>query len=192
MYTRNEDIAATEQALGVPLVCEMEYEITPGEFDMVKSSMHAGRAHDVTMFIRNGGNPDQIAVIRKPFFPEGAFRAPSGAAKPGESLEGGAVRESMEETGLDVSLTRYLIRINVLFTSDGRAIDWTSHVFEASAQPGEIDPIDTGEIAEARWATLSELQGPIRKKLLDTGWDLFRYRVALHDLTVRCMDGVSQ
>ena len=88
MYTRNEDIAATEQALGVPLVCEMEYEITPGEFDMVKSSMHAGRAHDVTMFIRDGGNPDQIAVIRKPFFPEGAFRAPSGAAKPGESLEG--------------------------------------------------------------------------------------------------------
>jgi hypothetical protein len=76
MYTRNEDIAATEQALGVPLVCEMEYEITPGEFDMVKSSMHAGRAHDVTMFIRDGGNPDQIAVIRKPFFPEGAFASP--------------------------------------------------------------------------------------------------------------------
>ena len=48
-----------------------------------------------------------------------------------------------------------------------------------------LEPIDTEEIAEARWATLDELQGPIREALLDAGWDLFRYRVALTDLTVR-------
>jgi 8-oxo-dGTP pyrophosphatase MutT (NUDIX family) len=188
MYTSDEDIAATEQDLGEPLVCSMDYEITPGEFDMVKRSMHSGRAHDVTMFIRNSLDPEEIAVIRKPFFPQGAFRAPSGAAREGESLEDGALRESKEETGLDVSLTRYVVRINARFTSGGRVIDWTSHIFEARAEPGEIDPIDTREIAEARWATLSELQGPIRQKLLDTGWDLFRYRVALHDLTVSRME----
>jgi 8-oxo-dGTP pyrophosphatase MutT (NUDIX family) len=188
MYTSDEDIAATEQDLGEPLVCSMDYEITPGEFDMVKRSRHSGRAHDVTMFIRNSLDPEEIAVIRKPFFPQGAFRAPSGAAREGESLEDGALRESKEETGLDVSLTRYVVRINARFTSGGRVIDWTSHIFEARAEPGEIDPIDTREIAEARWATLSELQGPIRQKLLDTGWDLFRYRVALHDLTVSRME----
>jgi hypothetical protein len=49
---------------------------------------------------------------------------------------------------------------------------------------GELDPIDTEEIAEARWATIEELQGPIRAELLETGWDLLRYRVALTDLTV--------
>ncbi|HEY5493826.1 MAG TPA: NUDIX hydrolase [Candidatus Anoxymicrobiaceae bacterium] len=188
MYTSDQDIEATERALGEPLVCSMDYEIAPGEFDMVKSSMHSGRAHDVTMFIRNSLDPEEIAVIRKPFFPRGAFRAPSGAAREGESLEDGALRESKEETGLDVSLTRYVVRINARFTSGGRVIDWTSHIFEALAEPGEIDPIDTREITEARWATLAELQGPIRQKLLDTGWDLFRYRVALHDLTVSRME----
>ena len=189
MYTSYDDIATIERDLGAPLVCDMDCEITTGEFDMVKSSMRDGRSHDVTMFIRNGEHPDQVAVIRKPFFPEGAFRAPSGAAKPGESLASGAVRESMEETGLEVTLESYLVRINVRFTSDGRVIDWTSHVFEASAAPGEIEPVDTREIAEARWATLAELQGPIRQKLLETGWDLFRYRVALHDLTVTRIHG---
>ena len=191
MYTSDHDIEITERALGEPLVCSMDYEISPGEFDMVKRSMHRGRAHDVTMFIRNSIDPEQIAVIRKPFFPQDAFRAPSGAANEGESLVDGAVRESKEETGLDVSLTRYVLRINARFTSEGRVIDWTSHIFEALAEPGEIDPIDTREIAEARWATLSELQGPIRQKLLDTGWDLFRYRVALHDLTVSRMEGAG-
>jgi len=185
MYTSDHDIEITERALGEPLVCSMDYEISPGEFDMVKRSMHRGRAHDVTMFIRRSDVGGEYALIRKPFFPAGAFRAPSGAAKPGESLEGGAVRESREETGLDVRLTRYLVRINVRFTSEGRAIDWVSHVFEAEAAAGELDPIDTVEIAEARWATIDELQGPIRQILLDTGWGLFRYRVELHDLSVR-------
>jgi len=185
MYTTPDDMIALEEALGPPVVCSMDYEIAPSEFDMVRSSMRDGRAHDVTMFIRRSDVGGEYALIRKPFFPAGAFRAPSGAAKPGESLEGGAVRESREETGLDVRLTRYLVRINVRFTSEGRAIDWVSHVFEAEAAAGELDPIDTVEIAEARWATIDELQGPIRQILLDTGWGLFRYRVELHDLSVR-------
>jgi len=56
---------------------------------------------------------------------------------------------------------------------------------------GEIDPVDTHEIAEARWATLSELQGPLRASLLETGWGLLRYRVALTDLTVDLLQGVD-
>jgi 8-oxo-dGTP pyrophosphatase MutT (NUDIX family) len=127
-------------------------------------------------------------VIRKPFFPEGVFRAPSGAANKGESLEHGALRESKEETGLDVRLDRYVARISATFLSDGGSIDWTSHVLEATQVAGELHPIDTVEIAEARWATLAELQGPIRQALLDTGWGLFRYRVALTDLTVRALE----
>jgi 8-oxo-dGTP pyrophosphatase MutT (NUDIX family) len=100
----------------------------------------------------------------------------------------GAVREAHEETGLDIELTRYLVRINVKFTSGDRLIDWTSHIFEARQVDGVIDPIDTGEIAEARWAALDELQGDIRKALLDTGWGLLSYRVALTDLTVEHME----
>lgn len=189
MYTREEDVKALEAKLGKPVVREMSYQIADAEFDMVEGSMYNGRAHDVTMFIRKKDDPVQIVVIRKPFFPPEAFRAPSGAATRGESLADGAVRESREETGLDVELRRYLARINARFTCRDRVIDWTSHVFEAREVSGELEPIDTHEIAEAKWASLDELQGPIRQALLDTGWDLFRYRVALTDLTVQALEG---
>ncbi|PKQ27736.1 MAG: NUDIX hydrolase [Candidatus Anoxymicrobium japonicum] len=191
MYTREENIAALEAGLGRPVAKRMACEIDAAEFDMVEGSMRDGRAHDVTMFIRKKSDPSRIAVIRKPFFPPDVFRAPSGAANRGESLEQGAIRESKEETGLDVELIRYVAKINARFTSADRAIDWISHVFEASELSGALKPIDTREIAEARWASLEEIQGPIRKALLDTGWGLFRYRVALTDLTARALEEVE-
>jgi 8-oxo-dGTP pyrophosphatase MutT (NUDIX family) len=191
MYTLEADVAALEAKLGKPVVRVMSYEIDASEFDMVEGSMYNGRAHDVTMFIRKKDDPGRIVVIRKPFFPPEAFRAPSGAANRGESLEDGAVRESKEETGLDVQLTRYLARINARFTSENRVIDWTSHILEAREISGKLEPIDTHEIAEAKWVSLDELQGPVRQALLDTGWGLFRYRVALTDLTVQALEGAK-
>lgn len=183
MYTRAQDVTAMEAAFGRPVETEMSFGISHGEFDMVTSSMKLGRAHDLTMFIRSRENPLLIAVIRKPFFPPGVYRAPSGAAHPGEPLAGGAIRESLEETGLDVRLQRYVARISAAFTCDGREISWTSHVLEATQEGGSLEPIDTCEIAEARWATMEEIQGSIREALIETGMGLFRYRVALTDLT---------
>ena len=189
MFKREDDVIETENKLGKPTVARMHYELSPVEFDVVEGSMGDGRDHDVTMFIRNGQDPNKIAVIRKPFFPEPVFRAPSGAATLDEPLIDGAVREAHEETGLDIELIRYLVRINVKFTSGDRLIDWTSHIFEARHVYGDIRPIDTDEIAEARWATLEELQGSIRQALLDANWDLLNYRVALTDMTVERMEG---
>ena len=192
MYTREEDISSLEAGYGAPLLCEMEYEIAPWEHEVVVASMHKGRAHDITFFIRNSGDPGRVVVVSKPFFPPGAYRAPSGAAHPGEGLEGGALREAREETGLAVGLTRYLVRISATFTSGKREpIHWTTHIVEAHELGGRLEPIDTDEILEARWATFEELQGPIRQALLDSGWDLCRYRVALTDLTVDTMEAGS-
>lgn len=188
MYTSNEDAKALEVRLGQPIVCSWEYEIAPWEYAVVDGSMHSGRAHDVTFFIRKSDDPGKLVVVCKPFFPPGAFRAPSGAATRGETLEQGALREAHEETGLDIELTRYVARINARFTSDNREpIGWTTHIFEARDTGGRLEPIDTEEISEARWATFDELQGPIRQVLVDSGWDLFRYRVALTDLTVQAL-----
>ena len=188
MLDRESDVEQTENRLGRPVVAEMHYEISTVEFDMVEGSMGDGRDHDVTMFIRNREDPNKVAVIRKPIFPTAVFRAPSGAASQCEPLVDGAVREAHEETGLDIELTRYLARINVKFTNGDRLIQWTSHIFESRQVDGVIDPIDTGEIAEARWATLEELQGDIRQALLDTDWGLLGYRVALTDLSVAQME----
>ena len=185
MSTREEEKEALERKLGTPVLRSWEYEIGKWEYDVVDGSMCDGRAHDVTFFIRKGDDPYKVVVVRKPFFPPGAFRAPSGAATRSETLEQGALREAHEETGLDVELTRYVARIEAKFTSgDREPIRWTTHVLEARQIGGSLQPIDVVEIAEARWATLEQIQGPIRQVLLDSGWDLFRYRVALTDLTV--------
>lgn len=191
MYTKEKDVKALEEKYGAPVLREWEHGIAGWEYDMIEGSMSRGRAHDVTIFIRDHLEPDGLVVISKHFFPPGAYRAPSGAADPGEGLEAGALREAFEETGLEVSLKRYVARINARFTCPGKAaIGWTTHVLEAG-QPGgprpEPRPVDIEEIAEARWATFGELQGPIRAVLLGSGWELFRYRVALTDLTVECL-----
>lgn len=188
MYTREEDVKDIEERLGAPVACSWEYEIAPWEYAVVDGSMHSGRAHDVTFFIRKIDDPGKLVVVSKPFFPPGAFRAPSGAATRGETLEEGAHREAHEETGLDIELTRYVARINARFSSGNREpIEWTTHIFEARETGGRLEPIDTEEISEARWATFDELQGPIRRVLTDSGWGLFQYRVALTDLTVKAL-----
>jgi 8-oxo-dGTP pyrophosphatase MutT (NUDIX family) len=192
MSSREAEEKALEEKLGRPVVCSWEYEIAPWEYEVVDGSMYDGRAHDVTFFIRKSDDPLKVAVVSKPFFPSGAFRVPSGAATSSETLEQGAIREAHEETGLDVELTRYVARIEARFTSGERKpIRWTTHIFEAREVGGKLEPTDTVEIAEARWATLDELQGPIRQVLIDAGWDLFRYRVALTDLTVEALTEIT-
>jgi 8-oxo-dGTP pyrophosphatase MutT (NUDIX family) len=113
----------------------------------------------VTLFIRKGG---QYAAIRKPSYPKGLFRAPSSGVEPGESVEAGALREALEETGLEIRLSRYVFRSRVRFTHRREeSVDWTSHVFTADWIKGEIAPIDTVEIAEAIWVTRTELEASV-------------------------------
>jgi hypothetical protein len=54
-------------------------------------------------------------------------------------------------------------------------------VLAATTSAENLAPLDTDEIADARWGTAAELAGPIRERLLGTGRALWRYRVALHD-----------
>jgi len=122
-------------------------------------------------------------------FAPGIFRAPSGAVHPGEDFVVGAEREATEETGMDVSLERFVLLIEAVFTCSGEEEPWTSYVFTALRSAGELSPIDTEEIKEARWITFGELQGPIRAMMLASGAGLFRYRVFLHDASFEAIAG---
>lgn len=192
-----------EVRFGMPRELSLEARIGEAEMDVVASSMRKLRVHDVTLFIVD---KREIVVIRKPWFPAGAYRAPSGGVQAGETLEEGALREGLEETGLTLSLGKYLLRIAAVFrpaepwpgvgglplevtdSIEPSALHWWSHVFSARVV-GErtLAPRDTWEIAEARWVPVSELQGSIRETLLGTGKGLFGYRVALTDATVGLM-----
>jgi 8-oxo-dGTP diphosphatase len=142
------------------------------------------RTHDVTLFIVTG---PRIAVIRKPMFEPGVWRPPGGGIKPGEKFVDGAEREAREETGLAVRLRRYLVDASATFFYPPFQVAWRTHVFLADPLDGTLAPEDTREIEAARWATLEELAGPLRERLLETRRAFWRYRVALHDAALTAL-----
>lgn len=183
-----------EAKFGVPREMRLRFEIDDREIALVRGSRKHDRSHDVTLFIfdsvTNGKASlmdSRLVVIRKPNFPPGAYRAPSGGLMPGESIESGARREAYEETGLDIELVRYLLRVFAVFVHQSGIENWVTHVFCARALGGHLAPRDTDEIEEARYSTVSELQGPIRAVLLNSGRGLFAYRVALTDAAVEML-----
>ena len=153
-YIKAEDVETTENIYGKPVELQTEIEVTPKELTRMGESQHAGRAHDITLFIFNN---EKLLFIAKHCYPRGLFRAPSGAALPGESLIEGAKRETLEETGATIEIEKYILRIKAKFSAAIECIDWTSHVFKARYISGEIEPYDTHEIREAKFVERFEL-----------------------------------
>jgi 8-oxo-dGTP pyrophosphatase MutT (NUDIX family) len=191
-YVTKEMIQEMEEEYGRPRHLYVFFEITPPEFSMLRSSRKNERNHDVTIFIFKDRDYREFAGIAKHMFPEGTFRAPSGAANPGESLEEGIRRESMEETGLEIDIDRFILMMHAVFTCGPESEGWRSMIFTAFSRGGELGHQDEEEIRETSWVTLEELQGPIREKLLNTGMGLFAYRVALHDASVEEIEKLRQ
>jgi 8-oxo-dGTP pyrophosphatase MutT (NUDIX family) len=207
MYVTAEIIREVEQRYGTPVEIAREYEMTAEQLGIVRLGTKHGRCHDVTLVIVD--DERNLVVTRKPSYPPGAFRAPSGGIEPGESFDDGAIREAKEETGLDIVLEKYLIRAKVRFRRLGfrpapfhpdergrgrvptyessDVIDWTTHVLQARPTGGTLQPLDTREIVEARKATIAEITGPIREALLASGKPGLRYRAELDGLAIELL-----
>jgi 8-oxo-dGTP pyrophosphatase MutT (NUDIX family) len=150
------------------------------EFAELKNQLDLGRAHDVTTVITRG---NEVAVVRKHAYPADGYRTPSGGVHPEESFLDGAVREAKEETGLDVHVEGYLLYVLVTFTHGDEAARWSTHVLLARPLSGELDPLDTREIADARWVEWDELLRKINPVLKGTGLGGLAYRAQLHERT---------
>lgn len=191
MYVDESIIREAEANWGTPVEESFRVATSSSEIAFIRSTQRGGRAHDVTMILWDKPG-ERFAVMAKHGYAPGAFRPPSGGLEPGESLEQGARREAFEETGLVAELRRYVLRARVRFEGAGDAmgdgIDWTTHVFEATATGGVLAPRDTHEIREATWATRAELLGPLREKLLLRESAGIRYRVALHRAIFEAID----
>ena len=86
---------------------------------------------------------------------------PKGHVEAGEDLAQTAVREIGEETGIEAEVIEKLGEINYSFKIGQQRIKKTVHHFLLRQTGGEIssemDP--TGEVIEAKWFKLSELEG---------------------------------
>ena len=110
MHLTEEVLAPIRARYGEPAILEWEGEITEREYGI--ATYNPRRTHDVTLFILNG---DRLALIRKHPFPPDVWRPPGGGVKPGEDFVEAVVREAYEETGLRVTLERYLVEARARF-----------------------------------------------------------------------------
>jgi 8-oxo-dGTP pyrophosphatase MutT (NUDIX family) len=182
MHVDEAVLAPLRERYGEPVPLEWEGEISEREHSL--ATYNPDRAHDVTLFIFNR---DRLALIRKPSFEDGIWRPPGGGVKPGEDFAAGVQREAFEETGLRVELQRYLVDATAHFVYVPYDVPWRTHIFLATTEDHELSPRDTEEIQAARWGSLPELSGPLRKRLLATGRAFWRYRVALHDAAAEAL-----
>ena len=182
-------IQQMEKLYGCPDEIAFVQPVTPEEYKRIARSMKNGRAHDITLYIKK---EDGYIFIAKHFYPPGLYRAPSGGVKPGEDFQDGAKREAREETGVDIDLVKYILRIQVRFENESDRIDWTSHIFLADYVKGEIEPQDKREIKEARLIYPHQIPGFI-EKMRETKIGGLNYRAFLtEEISKRLSNGPSK
>jgi 8-oxo-dGTP pyrophosphatase MutT (NUDIX family) len=129
----------------------------------------------------------RVLTMTKSSYPAEAYRLPSGGIHKGEPILDALLRESYEETGLSVSVQRFLavIRYQVIVAS-GRTGRFTSYAFLVQGD-GPIQPKDENEhISGFREVALSELWNLAAllenmKPNGDSDWsDWGRYRAVVH------------
>ena len=127
VHVTDEILAPLRERYGTPAELEWTGDISDREHAL--ATYNPVRTHDVTLFILDPA--DRIALIRKPQFAEGIWRPPGGGIKQGEDFVAGAVREAVEETGLRVTLDRYLVASTATFLHEPQDVGWRTHVFSA-------------------------------------------------------------
>lgn len=166
-----------EAAFGVPQNVGLVQEILSWEMDLIDRVCGTTRYHDVTVFVPQGAEVVELALIHKPSEPAGAFWAPAGGVHPGESLADAVVREVFEETGLTVAPARYLLRVDAEFRSAARVRPWTSHVFLARYLRGDPEPVDSREVESAAWIPAAAFWSAVAPIMREAGWGRFEYRL---------------
>ena len=133
------------------------------DYDQLLSRRLRGWRPDVNGTLMFVCREDEVLLIRKKRgHGAGKINGPGGKIDPGESPREGAIRETREETGIEVLDARLLGEFRFL---DLVALQWYGYVFLAIEWRGE--PVETDE-ADPFWCPIDSLP-------LDEMWDDDRY-----------------
>lgn len=100
---------------------------------------------------------------------------PGGGVELHESVQDGAVREVLEESGYDVALDRlvgvdtYVLPAERRHADTDRPMKAVRTIFTAHITGGELRPEQDGSTDEARWFTLDEVASLDRVSVVDIG-----------------------
>ena len=114
------------------------------------------RFGEVCMVIRRPNGKFLLSI--KTFYPRGAYRLPTGGIDHGERVYDALVREGHEETGLDLSVERFLVRI--AYRAPGAAAPlFHTFAFLLRETGGTLGAIDTSEQIED-WREIDSAELP--------------------------------
>ena len=102
----------------------------------------------------------RVVTMVKANYPQGVYRLPSGGIHKGEPILDALLRETYEETGLHVTVRRFLaiVRYQVIVAT-GRTGRFTSYAFLVEGD-GPLQPMDPNErIADFHEVRLDDLRG---------------------------------
>ena len=176
-------------------VSELKADYGPGERRRVVLEMSAPSFDDwlgkmVTSPNRRGEvvlaiqRPDGRTLLHtKRFYPEGVYRLPSGGVHPDEPVLAGVLRETKEETGLDVFIDRFAGTVEYEFFHGDQRLFFVSYVFLVRAnndQPVVQDPDE--QITGFRYVTWPEIrEAATQLRALPPEWaDWGRFRALPH------------
>jgi len=140
---REKEILQLGALYGMPLRRRCVLEVNEETYRWWTEERPRRRHGEVVMFIRRlGGN---LVLHTKGFYPPGAFRVPSGGIKKRELLADAVLRETYEETGLQVAIERFLAIVDFEFRCGERSIPFSSHLFLLREVGGDLKPQDLDE-----------------------------------------------
>jgi 8-oxo-dGTP pyrophosphatase MutT (NUDIX family) len=111
------------------------------------------------VLVRSVRGQEMFAAIRPQGKPEGLWALPKGLIGPGESAEATALREVLEETGIEGRPVEKLGDVRYVYTWKGERVFKIVSFFLLRASRGRIGDIADAmrvEVAEARWLPLEE------------------------------------
>ncbi|HZU69301.1 MAG TPA: NUDIX hydrolase [Ktedonobacteraceae bacterium] len=138
-----DELEQLAQRYGRPLVHDAVLD-TPGMFDPLNRTDRFG---EVCMVVRRrNGN---LLAIKKTFYPPGAYRLPTGGINHGEHILDALRRETYEETGLEVNVTRFLAAVAYhVGSSEANPLFYT-FAFLLDEISGLLQVVDENERIEA-------------------------------------------
>ncbi|MGH7739299.1 MAG: GNAT family N-acetyltransferase [bacterium] len=178
-------LASIRARYGHPYHQWMTQEFDELGWKLVQKSLLQKRFHDVTLLIE--GPDKRFALMSKHSYPPGVFRSPSGGVEIGEDLATGALREALEETGLNISLRRFIHQITLDIVYENDVARWDSYIFHATTRETDLRPLDKKEVREAQWATRPQLD-LMAHRLRDTGNGGLIYRGNLTEASLWALD----
>ena len=189
--TRRE-LAVLAARYGTPRL--VSAHIHDGFADPIKRPDRFG---EVCMVVRRPSG--RLILTTKDFYPAGAYRLPTGGISHGESVLDALLRETREETGLDVEVRRFLAWIDYEGSGEGRVVfhtfafllDETGGTLgaldphERIAAYREVEPADLGSAAERLEHVRAELSRDIEGDWADWG----RFRAVVHRAVADALAG---